>query len=370
MRRGQTICLNMIVKNEAAVIRRCLESVRPIINYWVIVDTGSTDDTMEIIRDTLKDVPGELHEHPWVDFALNRTQALEYALHGPDGGPRGDYIFIIDADDVLCLADRFEMPKLEADGYTIEMRFPSIVYPFLRLIRSDLPWRWVGVLHEYLTCETPTSQASLPGLAIMVNSEGARSQDPLKFRRDALVLEKALLDEPNNARYVFYLAQSYRDAGEPELALRQYRRRSEIGGWPEEVWFSLYQIASIKERAGKPWGESLEDYLAAFQYHPDRAEPLYRIGMHYQAKREFNLAYLFLGRALQLPLPTGNRLFIEKPLYDHLIALEYAVSCYWLGYHTEAIEVNRGLLKHGILPLHLVETVTKNLQFSLDIVGD
>jgi glycosyltransferase involved in cell wall biosynthesis len=367
MKHGQTICLNMIVKNEAAVIRRCLESVRPIIDYWVIVDTGSTDDTMGIILDAFKDVPGELHEHPWVDFAHNRTQALQYALHGPGGGSRGDYIFVIDADDTLRFADRFEMPKLEADGYTIEMRFPSIVYPFLRLIRGDLPWRWVGVLHEYLTCETPTSQASLPGLAIMVNSEGARSKDPLKFRRDALVLEKALLDEPNNARYVFYLAQSYRDAGDPELALRQYKRRVEMGGWPEEVWYSLYQIASLKERAGKPWSESLEDYLAAYQNQADRAEPLYRIGMHYQAKREFNLAYLFLGQALRLPSPTGNRLFIEKPLYDYLIPLEYAVSCYWLGYHAEAIETNRKLLESGVLSQHLVETVTKNLQFSLDV---
>src|SRR5262249_60611020 len=72
---GQTICLNMIVKNEAEVIRRCLDSVRAIIDYWVIVDTGSTDNTQQIIREHLKNVPGELHERPWQEFAHNRSEA-------------------------------------------------------------------------------------------------------------------------------------------------------------------------------------------------------------------------------------------------------------------------------------------------------
>src|SRR5258708_9713159 len=92
---GRTICLNMIVKNEAPVIRRCLDSVRPLIDHWVIVDTGSTDGTRDIIRDCLRDVPGELHERPWKNFAHNRNEALALARG------HGDYVFLIDADEVL-----------------------------------------------------------------------------------------------------------------------------------------------------------------------------------------------------------------------------------------------------------------------------
>src|ERR1700732_422892 len=68
-KKKKTVCLNMIVKDETRVIRRCLESVKPVIDYWVIVDTGSTDGTQAMIKDFMKDVPGELQERPWVDFA-------------------------------------------------------------------------------------------------------------------------------------------------------------------------------------------------------------------------------------------------------------------------------------------------------------
>lgn len=74
---GQKICLSMIVKNEAPVIRRCLDSVKPVIDHWIIVDTGSTDGTQDIIRAAMADIPGTLVERPWVDFAYNRTEALD-----------------------------------------------------------------------------------------------------------------------------------------------------------------------------------------------------------------------------------------------------------------------------------------------------
>src|SRR5664279_2126140 len=89
------ICLSMIVKNESAVIERCLRSVKPWIHAWAISDTGSSDGTQDIVRKFMADLPGELIERPWVDFSTNRNQALELACK------YGDYALIIDADEIL-----------------------------------------------------------------------------------------------------------------------------------------------------------------------------------------------------------------------------------------------------------------------------
>src|SRR6187399_3263414 len=85
-----SVCLTMIVKNETAVVERCLRSVRPFVDCWSIVDTGSTDDTPRLIAAALADLPGELHERPWSDFGHNRTEALALARG------RADYSLVID----------------------------------------------------------------------------------------------------------------------------------------------------------------------------------------------------------------------------------------------------------------------------------
>lgn len=362
--RGQTVCLNMIVKNEAHVIRRCLESARPLIDDWVISETGSTDGTQDIIREVLADIPGTLIERPWVDFAHNRAEVLETSRG------RCDYTLIIDADEEFAIDDGFVMPALDADAYNISVRFNGFTDHRRQLVRSALPWRYVGVLHEYITCEQSRTEKMLNGFHTRVHHEGARSRDPLTYRRDALVLEKALLDEPDNARDVFYLAQSYRDAGDLELSLRHYRRRAAMtGGWREEAWYSLYRIAHLEAQMNKPWPEVMASHMAAFQYMPSRAEPLYWIAMHYQHAKEFHLARGFFEWAMTVPAPAPTGLFVERSVYDYLLELEYAVCCYYLGAHAEAVAINDRLLARGTLPASLVDRVAANRQFSLNVLA-
>src|ERR1700722_6897518 len=186
---GQTICLNMIVKNEAAVIRRCLDSVLPFIDHWVIVDTGSTDGTQDIIRAHLRDLPGELYERPWQDFAYNRSEALELARG------KSDYTMIIDADDTLAAAPDTIIPALTADSYTIEIGDTATVYRRPQVVRSAMPWRYEGVLHEYLTCDGAGWAEHLSEIRMQRNHDGARRKDPLTYLRDAAVLESALQTE-------------------------------------------------------------------------------------------------------------------------------------------------------------------------------
>lgn len=347
----QTLCLTMIVRNEAPVIRRCLASVLPLIDYWVIVDTGSTDGTQDIVRECLANVPGELIERPWVDFGHNRTEALGYARG------HGGYVLMIDADEVLEVFDGFHKSDLTADAYLVDVQYGGKAYVRKQLLRNSLPWRYVGVLHEYADCDESQTAGFATGLRIVVSHDGARARDTQTYRRDAILLETALLDEPDNARYVFYLAQSYRDAGDFELAARNYQRRVEMAGWSEEVWFSLYQIACLHECMNYTWGVVMEDYLTAFQFSPNRAEPLFRIGLHYQRTGESHLARLFFSRATQLPSPSREYLFIEKDVYNYQLPLEHAASCSDANVHDEAITICNQLLRSGSLPPEHTERV-------------
>jgi glycosyltransferase involved in cell wall biosynthesis len=341
---GQIICLVMIVKNEAHVIGRCLQSVLPVIDSWLIVDTGSSDGTPEAIRQCLRGVPGEVVERPWVDFAHNRTESLELARH------KADYLLMLDADEILDLPAGYTLPRLHAACYQVEIRYGGYSYYRRQLLRGDLPWRYLGVLHEYVECPAERDTEFLRGPRIVPFHDGARARDPKTYLRDAVTLERALLDEPGNSRYVFYLAQSYRDAGEDDLAIRYYSRRARMGGWDEEVWYSLYQIARLKERLGKPWPEVCESYLAAFSFRPHRAGPLYRIGKHYQAQRQHPVAHLFLSQAIQIPFPESDTLFIERPVYDYLLPAEFAAAACRVGNYQVALAVCDAVLESGRLP--------------------
>ncbi len=356
---GQTVCLCMIVKNESHVLARCLRSVLPLLDAWLIVDTGSTDNTQHLAREELQHLPGELIERPWIDFAHNRSEALTYAAG------RADFLLVIDADEVLELSPSYCLPTLTADAYDFELLSGPVTYYKTQMVRSTLNWRYQGVVHEHIVTAGSTVRERLPGVRTLRIPDGARARDPLTYRKDALLLEAALLSEPENARHMFYLAQSYCDAGELDLATDRYGRRVAMGGWHEEVWSSLYQIARIREMRGLDWPATLTAYLSAFSFRPDRAEPLFRIGIYYQAKRDYPTAYLFLAQGVQIPFPESDVLFVERDIYSFYLPLEFAVACFYVGRHAEAVETYDQLLRDPRLTEAQMKQVTDNRQFSL-----
>ena len=355
-----TVCLNMIVKNEAPVIARCLENVRPLIDAWVIVDTGSEDGTQDIIRTVMADIPGELHERPWKNFGHNRSEAVALCAG------KADYILTIDADETLERDPGFRWGALAADSYLLLKRRGARQYRAENVLRTDRNWRWEGVVHEYPVSDLAQYRSALDGLVIVSPREGARARDAQTYRRDALMLEQALLENPDDARSVFYLAQSYRDADDYDLALRHYHARVDMGGWREEVYVALYEIARCMQRRGDDWADCQQAYLRAYNHSPFRAEPLFRIGMAYAYKKEWSLAWLFLSRAAQMPEPHDDALFVERDAYGWSAKLEAAVAAYWIGTHEEAIALNEAVIAMADTPDHIRARSEHNLALSLD----
>lgn len=347
----------MIVKDEAHVIRRCLDSVRGLIDHWIIVDTGSTDGTQQVIKDHMATlgIPGAVHEREWSDFATNRTGALRLARYN------GDYTLLIDADDVLELAPGFTLPELDADCYRFDFNDGNIRYQRPCLLSNRIAWRYRGVLHEFLdggNGDGPT----MPGVTVRRIQDGARSHDPNKYRRDAEVLEAALVTERDPllvSRYWFYLAQSYRDCGERERAIGAYLERAALGGWAEEVCVSLYAAARLKRDLGHPESEALDLFGRAFFAAPWRAEGLHGAAVLSRVAGRFEAGYHFAKAGLASPQPS-NRLFVEPWVYEYGLLDELAVCGDHAGYGRDSLIASADLLLGGALPAHEVARVADN----------
>jgi glycosyltransferase involved in cell wall biosynthesis len=323
------ICLNMIVKDEAHCLTTVLTSVRPFIDRWTVVDTGSTDGSQDLVRELLRDKPGELVERPWVDFAHNRNEALDLARASEHAEP-GDYALFVDADDRLR-----NLPPdlaLDADGYTLTIVQGPTRYHRVAIVALDRPWRWQGVVHEALTLADATV-AHLDRPDIVIGKVGSRNKDPEVYRRDAELLERSLSAHPDDPRSEFYLAQSYRDSGDLEKALTWYRRRlADPVGWDQERWYSAYQIGVLLERLERPHERIAAAYLEAFELRPTRAEPLVALARVERLREHYEVALLYVARAVEMPEPPPTDIFVDLDVYRWKAWDEYAVSAYWAGY--------------------------------------
>lgn len=354
------ICLNMIVKNEEPVIERCLASVKPYIDYWVIVDTGSTDKTMEKIKNFMKDVPGELHECPWQNFEFNRNQALDLARD------KGDFVMFIDADEQLIFDKDFKWPKkLDKDGYLMTVRDNDIEFLRMLLISTDKKWFWKGVMHETIMCTDPHQVDVMKGMHNLAIADGARSRDPKKYEKDAQVLEKALVFEPDNSRYMFYLGQSYLNCGQYENALKAYQRRSVMGGWDQEVYWSLYMIGRLQEILKVSEDQVLVSYARAFEFRPSRAEPLSRMADILLKKGSPRIALMMLNQAKQIPMPCEG-VFVEKNIYQYTIDLQIADALFLTGNKEKAKEMFTGIAKLEVVPENVKSAIIKHVNEVID----
>jgi hypothetical protein len=357
----------MIVKDEAHVIGRCIESVRPMIDTWTIVDTGSTDGTQQLVTSLLSDIPGTLHERPWRNFGSNRSEALELAREA------ADYSLIVDADEVLELPPAFSWPPLVADGYSLTMVTGTVTYRLERLVANRLPWRYRGVIHEYIECETPARCLPLDGPRIVGLFDGGRGAgltQAEKYTREAELLEQAVADEPDNPRYRYYLARSYLWAGQWANALESFQQRATMGGHAEEVYDSLINVAGMNEQLGADPDVVVAAYLAAFECRPIRAEPLCELARYLRQNGRYRLAHLFASYAEAMPRPENEVLWVDEGVYRWRARDELGVAASWIGRNEESSALCRDLLSDDRLPDNERARVQANLELAESRLAD
>ena len=358
------LCLSMIVKNETHIIKECFDSLVQYIDYWVIVDTGSTDGTQELIKQYFaeKGIPGELHERPWVGFGHNRSEALALC----DG--KADWAWMIDADDFI--QGNFEFPTFnvpdELDAFALKFRRQEFMWWRTQIFRTGRGWKYVGVLHEYPTIESGQPKISkIEGdYGIVARTVGARNVgiEPVeKYKRDAELLEKALLEEPENVRYQFYLAQSYFDSQQWEKAEAAYNKRVQMGGWEEEQYYAAYRIGMCRGLQNKPWIEIQQAFLEAWEIRPNRAESLHQIAKIYRLMGHPRLGFLYAKMAAEIPFPSDDILFVSEDVYKYAILDEIGSTAFYAGKPHMGYAACKKLLTENRLPESDVSRVQNNL---------
>ncbi len=334
----------MIVKNEAHVIRRCLMAVKDHIDYWVIVDTGSGDETREMIRECLKGCPGELHDRVWVHFEHNRNEALDLARS------KADYSLFVDADEIMHFLPSFDKKRLYKNFYFLKTVAKGQEFYFPKLIKNDPLWKWVGVLHESVYHPGDVDGDTCSDVWTESIQDGARSRDAAKNQRDIDILKGAIERDPSDARYVFYLAQTYFTARDFEKALMVYEERAKMQGAEDETFWSLFAIAQIEEYLGRPSEQFLKSYERAYAFDPKRAEPLERMANYYVQNGRSLLAYVLMKHAETLPVPFPLSSGYYGWVYHFAIDSIYADAALDLKRFKEARKIYEKILRKENIP--------------------
>jgi glycosyltransferase involved in cell wall biosynthesis len=320
------LVLILMIRNEEKILKRCLESVKGVVDAFCIMDTGSTDATCSIAEDFLKENPGCLSKSTWKDFGHNRSLSFTAAqdwLKTQDWDLKDTYGLLLDAD-MEFVPGTLKNQLLTGAGYTIIQVAGNLEYPNARLVRMDHPWVCRGVTHEYW--DGPTGFIHKEVCYINDHNDGGCKSD--KFKRDLDLLTRGLNEDPHNVRYMFYLAQTFHSLEGWNESIKWYTKRIEAGGWFEEVWYSMYMISKTHAAIGNPI-EAEMWVQRAYEFRPQRAEALYHFVKYLRGRGEVHKAMHYINIGKRIPL-SADALFIEQDVYKGLFDYEETLVLYYV----------------------------------------
>jgi glycosyltransferase involved in cell wall biosynthesis len=324
----------MIVRNAADTLGRCLDSVAGIADELVIVDTGSSDGTQELI---LRYTP-DFHTFAWIDdFAAARNESFDRA--------KMDYVLWLDADDVLLEEDRHKLMRLkreldpDTDSVTMlyhyafdEFGIPSLSLRRNRLVKRSRQFHWIGAVHEYL---------DVSGRILNSDIAVTHTRKHAQSGRNLAIFERRLArGEPFSPRDMVYYANELADNGQNERAASVYEsflRQDE--GWTEDRLSACFRLAQTYGKLDRP-GDKLKAVFRSFAIDVPRAEHLNLLGDHFLLQGDFPTAKYWFEQATRLAKPQMCWGFMHDAYWTWYPHLQLCVCCYKLGDVAASFEHN------------------------------
>ena len=361
MKKQYRLSISQIVKNEAHVIERMLNSIKSIIDCAVFVDTGSTDGTQDVIKKwgESNNIPCFVYDRPFDNFENSRNYAMEMVKE------KADYAFWLDADETMEIDPKvFDKHKLDKDLYMFNTYIGAMKYTRNECWNTSKAFRWYGPVHEFIVCdEQGISSGLMDGIIVKVQMDGGswKGNIPDKYKKHSAILEDYIDNKDRNARWVFYTAQSYHDSASiPDnraenderlrRSLKYYKERiSRTDGYEEERFYSQFRVGTIMKVLEEPWYKVHQEFLKAYAMDPLRAEPIKAIVDYYLNTGEWNMAYLYskFGKVNfhgKNPYPT-RLLFVDESLYAWRFLEVHAAACFYTGRKDEASATFKELME-------------------------
>lgn len=359
------ICLTMIVKNEEAVIERCLNSVKETIDCLSICDVGSTDKTVFLIEEFMRKTgkPGKITHAEFENFSRSRTLAVQTAQNDLNefGYSLPDtYLLVLDADMTVEAMSAFKKNALEADFYSLPEQSRALSYYTYRtrLLRASRSWENQGS-----TCGSWVYQGPQQGAKLLtINVEDHGDGDLTADQRNIQWVEKTLRSDPDNTCLTLRLAHLHRAQKHYEEAIHWYKKRIAQEGDKEEVWFSHYLIGKCLEELGE-WNLACHSYLQTYEFNPNRSEPLLEVAKYYRLNGQNNLAYLFAKHGSQVERASDQILFGTSPLSDFQFDQELAIAAFYTNFKQDGYAHASALVLKKNVPWHIKDQTYKNLLF-------
>lgn len=354
------ICLSLLVKNEEAVIEKCLSSVKGIVDCIAVCDIGSQDRTLALIKQFAKEnrIPLNIYEHSWIDFGQNRTLGFEVAQAMLENGGFSlsqSYVLILDADMVLYIPQSFHQRSLQAPAYLVAEKSETLCsyryHP--HLLQASLPWKSQGLFGKEWSCLEAAPSTKLKTWLIETKGDSA-----LLSPMSSLSALKGVDQEP----LLFYLAQAQRCSKNFQEAISLYKTRLEKGGDSEEIWFSKYMLGKCYEELGD-WPQAIHWYLEAYQHSSTRTESLVKVATHYRLNGKNDLTHLFAKYGSLLPHADDQRIFDLPPETDYHFDEELSIASYYTRFKEDGYTALSNFVLRRNLPWHRKNQAYRNLIF-------
>jgi len=326
------LALSMLVWNEAKVVGRAIDSIKEHLDcYCIVIDSRTTDNSKEVILEHMGDIPGEIIYREFDDFDKQRNAALEPLKD------KTDWVLILDADEI-CNLNGFSRDLLQDDwAYFTLVSAGVSQHSSIRLFNYHKPWYWSGAIHNYLECPGYTISPTLPQMNIIHIHDGHRSKLKRKAKDDLKKLKILTEQYPDNERYWFYYAQTLREEGHYKKAIAAYAERLKTNKYPEETWFSMFMTAICYTHLND-WDNMIGWTMRAYDFRPHRSEPLYYAMVVARDNGLHNIHFMLSRIAIEIPMPKGETLFVEKDIYNWKAKFEHAIACYYNNHKERALK--------------------------------